>query len=267
MRIVFTYTLLLSICLACEAPKKATDEAPSEGSEELNYSYKVQNIAEEIPGCTGRECTEVVLNFPVFEKGPVPHEKINAHINRELKKLLSDFIMEAGGNEPLDQLIDMFFSSYQSFKESFPESKAPWYVKIDVVVSHTAKDFVSLSFNTSSYTGGAQPNTFIEYVNINQNGKPITSLDYFFNDPEKLEGLAEKQFRSRYQLDPGQSLAAKGFIFENDSFTLTDNFGFSQSGVVFYYNSSEIAPNSTGPTALVIPYYELQSDLKDTDLP
>ena len=263
MRLVFFLLSLLLIAAACEAPKKTTGEKPTtEESEVAKYVYSIQNVEVEASGCTTADCPKVTLNYPVFEEGLPLHENINQEVDRQLRASLSDFIMEADGKEPLDELIEMFLSDYKAFKETFPESQTPWYVTIDVIVSYTSRSFISLALNSSSYTGGTHPNTNINYINIDESGERITSLDYFFNSREKITDLAEKQFRAQHNLQPDQSLSEKGFLFENDEFSLPDNFGFTSSGVVFYYNSYEIAPYAEGPTALIIPFYKLKSIYK-----
>lgn len=262
MRLVFLIPILFLFASACEAPRKTAEESPAEGKDEVaNYTYTLQNVEEKQKDCVG-ECAKVTLNYPVFETGPELHKRVNEQIRDQLGTSLSDFIMEAEGKEPLDQLIRMFLDDYQKFKENFPESKTPWYVMIDVIVSFTNDRFVSLAFNTSSYTGGAHPNTYMSYLNLDNSGKKISGLDYFFLKPEELSGLAEKQFRSQNGINSDQALSDRGYIFENDEFALPETFGFTSSGVVFYFNSYEIAPYAEGPTALIVPFSELKGNYK-----
>lgn len=208
-------------------------------------------------GCTKSPCSVVVINYPQFAPGPALHGQINALIQKELSTILSDNIMEADGNESTEDLTRMFLQGYQEFKANFPESKTPWYLKLDVVVGRTDRSFISLSINHSSYTGGAHPNSTISYLNVSSEGKLITELDFFVNSEAKLKDLAQKEFRKKYELAADQKLSDKGFLFENDEFQLSENYGFTSSGMIFYYNPYEIASYAEGPIALLIPYSDM----------
>lgn len=262
--IIITCVLIILFFPACDTGKKNSEETPtkrnSANTEKNVFSYEIKKISEKLSSCTDGECTRMEINYPVFKNKT--HESINQTVENHLKSTLSDFIMEADGDEELSVLVNMFLQSYQQFKKSFPESKTPWYVECDVIVSATTPDYISLAFNTSSYTGGAHTNTYIDYVNLSPKGEKLDDLEYFFESTEKLQKLAEDQFRQKYKLAPDDSLSEKGFIFDNDEFALSENFGFTESAVIFYYNSYEIAPYVQGPTALLIPLINLKEIYK-----
>lgn len=261
-RFLILYVLIILFFQCCDTPKKTTEEKPTENTLTEKYSYSIEKISKKVSDCSSGECTNVEINYPVFEKPTANQASINRAIEQQIQSILSDFIMEAEGDENLDVLTTMFLESYKKFKKSFPDSETPWTVEIDVVVSATTPQYLSLAFNTSSYTGGAHPNSMIDYVNLSPESKEIKSLDYFFENTEKLREIAEQQFRKKYDLTPTDTLSEKGFIFDNDEFVLTENFGFTESAVIFYYNSYEIAPYAEGPTALLIPLSQLKDVYK-----
>jgi len=45
-----------------------------------------------------------------------------------------------------------------------------------------------------------------------------------------------------------------GFYFDNDVFTLTDNFAITKKGLKFVYNPYEVAPYALGQQEIMIPY-------------
>lgn len=247
---------------ACDSRNTSEKETPTTGNERIRYSYDLKALTNREDDCADGACGMVTLNYPVFEPTTANAEALNKVIENRIQATLADFIMEADGDEALNVLTDMFLESYRKFKESVPDSQAPWKIEADVMVSATSRHFISLTFNTSSYTGGVHPNTLIEYINLSPEGEVITDLDYFFRDTEKLRTIAEQQFREKYKIAPEESLSEKGFIFDNDRFTLTENFGFTDSAIIFYYNSYDIAAYAQGPTALLIPLYNLKEIYK-----
>nr|MCU0409966.1 RsiV family protein [Bacteroidales bacterium] len=70
----------------------------------------------------------------------------------------------------------------------------------------------------------------------------------------ELNNTAEKIFRAEKQLSPDANLESEGFWFEGNKFYLNKNFGIKNDGLVFYFNSYEIAPYAMGPTEIKIPY-------------
>ena len=255
-RSVFLFGLLLGALPACDTTKKQT-ETPTEVTEykPISYDYKMETVQRKSENCIPETCSEVSISYPVFAAGHDTHAAINTLLTQEINSTLSDYIMEAEGTEGTDELCKMFIAGYQDFKENFPESITPWYLRMKVAVGKTDRNFISLVINHSSYTGGAQPNSSISYLNISADGEQIEDLAYFVNSPSKLKDLAEKEFRKQYSMAPEEPLSDKGFLFDNDQFTLSEDFGVSQSGIVFYYNSDEI--NAEGSTVLTVSFKDL----------
>jgi hypothetical protein len=62
-------------------------------------------------------------------------------------------------------------------------------------------------------------------------------------------------------------LKQAGFSFPGGNFALPENFGFASDGLIFYYNSYDIAPYYFGPTEVRIPYQEVRELLRPEFLP
>ncbi len=257
-RSISLVAMLLGSLVACDTTKKQT-ETPAEATEyqPISYDYEMQSLEKTSENCVPETCSEVTINYPVFAAGHDTHAAINSLLTQEINSTLSDYILEAEGTESTDELSKMFMASYQDFKENFPESITPWYIRLEVEVGKTDRNFISLVINHSSYTGGAQPNSSISYLNISADGEKIEDLDFFVNSTSKLQDLAEKEFRKANGIAPDEQLSDRGFLFDNDQFSLSEDFGVSQSGIVFYYNPDEISSDAEGPTLLTIPFKEL----------
>lgn len=231
------------------------ESTPSKKPDET-YSYEIKSI-EKSDDCDTPPCTEVSIRFPQFKHG-TSSDKFNSLVKEKLNNIISDYVMKSKGDESIDELISLFMNSYHEFKESFPESSTPWDITADIVITYTSSEFISMSINTSSYTGGAHPNSSVSYLNITQEGKLINNLDYFFKSTDELKKIAEAKFRKEYGLISGESFSEKGFSFENDEFKLAENFGFTKNGIVFNYNPYEIASYAEGPVTISIPFVELE---------
>ncbi len=56
----------------------------------------------------------------------------------------------------------------------------------------------------------------------------------------------------------GAALKDSGFTFENDLFTLPENFALRDEGLAFYYNPYDVAPYAMGPTEIVLSWEEIK---------
>ncbi|MEQ8473769.1 MAG: DUF3298 and DUF4163 domain-containing protein [Marinoscillum sp.] len=263
MKYIF-HTFCLSLMLFSCSSEKKSQEIPADPSLETeSLSSKTTVIEEKSADCSAEPCTKVSISYPSFEGNGENALALNKIIKRRITKILSeDYVMDATGNENIEQLIQLFLKSYDDFKESFPESNTPWTLDVEITKKFENNAVVSLEITTNSYTGGAHPNTFISFLNIRKTDSKDGSLSDFISNTSELTKLLEQQFRKEYDLAGNASLSESGFNFDNDQFKLPDTFGFSKQGMVFYYNSYEIAPYSEGPTQIVIPYARLTDIVK-----
>ena len=77
-----------------------------------------------------------------------------------------------------------------------------------------------------------------------------------------LNKIVEPHFRKLFKLTSKESLNDNGFWFENDQFSVYENFTFQVGELLVYYNSYDIAPYSGGPTELLVPFEEIKHLLK-----
>lgn len=233
------------------APEKKA-EMPS--SAKFSMKYSSASISKKDKNCTGKNCTRVNVKYPKFEG----EAKLDNAIQTKVSEYLAEFVMGAKETDSPESIASLFVASYNDFKKEFPEVTAPWYIDMGVIPAYQSKDFLSFRFETESYGGGAHANTETHLVNFSPKGKVLDKVSYFIRDKQQLTKLAERQFRKNHNLDASESLTAAGFNFDNDKFSLSDNFGFNEKGIIFYYNNYDIAAYSEGASEVVVPFQEFQ---------
>ena len=89
----------------------------------------------------------------------------------------------------------------------------------------------------------------------------ITELKNIFkpNFEEELRKLGEDQFRLVRDLSQDEDLGEAGFWFDDNKFSLNDNFALTEDGIRFFYNSYEIAPYALGTTDITISYDSIKN--------
>ena len=103
-------------------------------------------------------------------------------------------------------------------------------------------------------TGGAHGHLNVSFLNFNaQTGNMLKNED-LFEDYLAFTKIAKTYFDE-------EIADKKDLYFEPDNFTLPENIGFNEEGVILLYNTYEIAPYSSGMTEIQIPWEELQTSL------
>jgi hypothetical protein len=160
----------------------------------------------------------------------------------------------------MQQIGKVFIQDYDDFKSEIPDAFGGWHYTAKVDVEVLTDSLLSLSINDEYYTGGAHGGSGVYFINLNPRTGHEFTLDNLlkpgYNDA--LTNLGNKIFRQTRQLADTASLSDHYFEFPEDKFQLNKNYGFKKEGVVFFYNSYEIAPYAAGPTEILIPYEELK---------
>ncbi len=260
-------TLILCYCLfGCDFSAKKGENVDengmnsenvhqnNEGGQNANYSFAQRSYTKKQDQCEDN-CTEVIIDYPFFKE----QSHLNQIIEQEIKAGVGDFVMSERPNADYEALVDLFLQNHEDFKKEFPEASSPWSLSINIEVAYKHANFISLATAINAYTGGAHPMHHRKYWNVSSSGKRVDDLDFFITDKARLREVAEQQFRTLKNVSSDQKLSEVGYTFDEDQYSLSDNFGFIETGMVIYYNSYEIGPYAMGPTELIIPY----SDLKE----
>jgi len=201
----------------------------------------------------GNDTTRATLSYPYFVSAATAEalDSLNA-ITRALA-LAAQGPLE--GSEPdSSALLDGFIESWrESQRHGF---RAPWFFERRIVVAGDTLGVVTLRMRESVYSGGAHPNTNTLLTLVAaRSGRTLRFADLFRESArDSMSATLEPDFRALWKLAPDSSLKEAGFWFEDGRFHVNDNVGVGSAGVTFYFNPYEIAPYSTGPTNLVVPF-------------
>jgi Protein of unknown function (DUF3298)/Deacetylase PdaC len=250
-------TLLISILLisvSCNTDKSRNTYA------ELDTTLKIEKV--QIDKKNGdcdksNKCAIVKIEYPELsqESNKNSIKKINDNI---ILQLLQP-IMDEGEYNSLDTLIQSFFDEFNEVIKENPEFGQNWEIERLIEVKNQTDKILSVEYSDYSFLGGAHPNTFVSFSNyILTNGEEISLDDCFVKGYEtQLNSVAEKIFRQDKKLSMNSDLSSAGYWFDEDKFELNDNFAILKEGMLFYFNSYDIAPYAAGPTEINIPYSEI----------
>jgi hypothetical protein len=242
-----TYAAIAFVLLAACARSKS----PSE------FKYEERTFEKTLPGCQGPgdakaiACVTFRVTYPEITDGVdmVARTAINTQIKKEL--LFSTdpqgFIAQA----------ENLIKAYADRKREFPETKYSFYDRRAGRIVHYNAAAISISFARDEFDGGAHPNAKKIYRNYRlDDGKPIAIGPLLADGAAgKLLALAEVKVRQLRKIPEGVKLSEAGYF--DDKLKPTENFAFGGGRLTLRWDDYEIAPHSTGPTEVEIPYAEL----------
>jgi len=260
IRNIVSVLVLLVIVFSC---------SKKDSSLENDLKYKVVLFEKKSEGCDSLRddfCAKIKIEFPQITD--YENSAVMDKINQSIQSLFS-----TNENANMDSInfnneMNSFIEDYQEFITEFPDASQAWFVEKTGEVKLNKGDIFSTDYMEYSYTGGAHPNTVVEFRNYNlSNGEQITLDEIIPPDHQKeLTKIGEAEFRKLKELTSEADLGQAGFWFENNEFYLNDNFLITDSSLVFYYNDYEITAYAFGPTELIIPYSKIATLVGDQSL-
>ena len=151
---------------------------------------------------------------------------------------------------------------YRIHNAEFPGMAAEYFAEIDITQLNNSQEIISFEMRQYQYTGGAHGYGSSFFMNIDpKTGEELTT-SLIFKEVKAFRDFAEKKFREEYEIASSASINSKGFWFENDTFNLPQEIGFTDDRVIILYNQYDIASYADGPIELEIPLEEISPFLK-----
>lgn len=208
-----------------------------------------------------QDCPKVSINIPkVLEKIKVGSTIENA-LREEVIFLLT-FNDEIKATN-IEEAILSFDKGYAELKNMYPDETAGWEAKITGKISYEGKKILTIQLDSYIFTGGAHGYSTTRFLNFDK--KKGTELENWqlFKNTEDIVHFVEGEFRSKENIPQDKPINSTGFMFENDSFYLPENIGFTEKGLQLHYNQYEVASYADGPIVLTLPYDEVNTYLSE----
>lgn len=226
--------------------------------EKAKIKYGMKRYEKYSEQCDSTGCAKMQFNYPWIKAAL--NDQAKDSLNKYIKSTLLKNYSQASPPATLDSMALAFFKDYQETKNEFSEYKLSWELNNTISIVYNDNSIVSFQSEFYHFTGGAHGNSGIYFANFNsQNGRRLALPDLLVSGYEKeLDNIAEKVFRKDKEISRDANLEEAGYWFVDNKFSLNENFGIKNEGLVFYFNSYEIAPYSMGPTEIVIPYSDIK---------
>ena len=264
MRNLYLLVILLFLGIACQEKVTSKDISKQSNiniSKIDTISYEMKNISKEAGSCgeDALKCITAAVQYVSLNANqPIAYQAINSNIEKVLQ-----------GNAPtIEASLDSFMAEAKAFFIEFPDVPAGYGLEIEQMVLLNTPVILTIEAFNYSFTGGAHGNYGTSYYNFDViTGQLLTLKDILTEGYESpLKTIAEPIFKKTYLEEDMTKYSAAGFYFENDQFTMTDNFAITKEGLKFMYNPYEIAPYAFGQQEIIIPYTTLKALIKPNSL-
>lgn len=250
-RILFSCLIVSLAFAACNKTK------PFNGDVKFTTIEVLKNGTEIDPDTT--KIYEADIKYYQITEAP---EYLKDSINQQTRIFLSNwFEVPLEGEYNINQLVDndlkRFYKQVDELNDKDCYTCRIKQINMKGEDIYQNNKLLSMSYCWYIYEGGAHGNYGkICYNYEKTTGKKITYKN-LVKDEAKLLAVAETKFKEQNGI-PANEQIADMFQFENNKFSLNDNFRFTDSSLVFYYNPYEIAPYAAGLIELNLPYNDIK---------
>ncbi len=223
------------------------------------YSCKKENSLEFIE--TAIEKTDPVIIEVIYPKLSDASD-VSTKINRNVESALAEqiaFFEEDTDNLTLDDALVQFENRFISFKNDFEPNATLWEVTINSEVVFQSINVITISIDSYTFTGGAHGNSVITLLNFDPETGNLYTQNEVFKKNNDFTELVEHYFKTETATKTNDN--SESYFFGED-FKLPENIGFKEDGVIFLYNTYELASYAEGITEFIIPYSEISKFLK-----
>ena len=205
-----------------------------------------------------KEPVSIEVIYPKLNDASDVSSKINQSIETNIASQIA-FFDEETDSLKLDDAITQFENRFVEFKNDFEADATPWEVNINGEVVFQSPSVITVSVDSYTYTGGAHGNGVVTLLNFNPETGDLYTQDELYKKSPEFMKLVEDYFKT--EIDKKGNDNPKDYFFGED-FKLPENIGFNEEGVVFLYNTYEMASYAQGITEFVIPYSVMSKYLK-----
>lgn len=181
---------------------------------------------------------------------------VNAALREEVISLLH--FDEESEVSDIGAAMASFESGFELLQQRYADETTPWEAKIDAEITFENASILSVGLNAFIFTGGAHGYSSERFLNFDKTeGYELENWQLFKNS-EEFRHMAESKFRTQEAIPVDKPINYTGFMFEEDSFYLPENIGFTEKGLTLLYNQYEVSSFADGTLELVLPFDEIQ---------
>lgn len=199
----------------------------------------------------------------------------DSNVANNINQAIAYTLFESTSNsikEACDKFITQRKKEYLDLLPEYIDSKANkmpavWFYNYYIANSEVEKGYkgyINYTIMWEEFTGGAHPSSFYTVLNFNPyTGEEIVLSDILKEEYEKpLTDILINNLAKQLQVEDIEGIKEKGYLYQDNSMFISNNFILDNEKIVFIYNRYEIAPYAFGDIMINVTYDELKNLLK-----
>jgi hypothetical protein len=240
----------------------------------LSYLLPIATIALSLSGCSFVTTTRAPLvdTVPIGACNPFPCAKVTiatlpelpesftnearATIRERVDRALYAPLDDGQGEISRDRFLESVKVQYEDYLEvKDPDTVVDWQVARSAFIIYANDDVASVVVKNEGFLGGAHGFSDEQiFVFDGKSGRVLTWDDILSPDSKAIFlKAAEAEFRRARDIKPMETLEEAGFTFDDNTFSLSQNFALTDKGISLHYNPYEVGPYVMGATDFVVP--------------
>lgn len=206
---------------------------------------------------TEGDCTQACAEFKVrFPKVVVGEKVLQDSVQRWVENVVRNYSVNTEEAPSASLTLEQAASGFiEMWKADQPE--VAYSFEVTDTVLQITPDYVALRLNGYMFTGGAHPNSFSELAVFEAStGKRINKKAYI-KDEQKILPLLDIAYRAEKKEG-----FDSGFEYEAGQIAFPEQVAFTEKGVLFHYNTYEIAPYVMGDADIFLTWIDLEGAAK-----
>jgi hypothetical protein len=248
----FVISTLLLVACKNDAPTYAPSKTQSP---QVPVSMAIQSVKmSKTEGDCTKACAKMSLSYPEIKGG---NSDFQIAVQEWVMAWVRDNAINAEGKAPrmtLEETSEVFIKDYQKeMKENAQYFHGYEVENQDTVLCKTDK-VVSLRMDAYTYMGGAHPNLQATIANFDPNtGGPIF-VNKVIKDQKAVLAMVEKKYIAEKSAQSGEKFK---IMTDNGHLTFPINWGYTEKGVLFHYNTYEVGPYAIGDADVFLTWEEM----------
>jgi Protein of unknown function (DUF3298). len=275
------YVSLLAFLLSAGYFYSSCDSNMNRPTGALEFDNVQMNESVHLFGDTAKPGAKLIVDFVYVNKSNddslktflngeflaicLDEKRIDTDINSVVKKYADTYITEYRMD-----LEPMFLEDQRANNREDQQTIASWYdyyQNIKSSIQLYKKDLLIYKASFYEYTGGAHGMEHTNFLNVDLENKHILTLDDIFVEDysETLTQFLWEQLMKDNNVSSREELEHIGYGLIGNVEPV-ENFYLDKTGITFYYNIYEIAPYSTGPVEIKLPYESISGLMKEVKI-
>jgi hypothetical protein len=234
---------LLAFCFV-----QCKNEATSTTATPANAPVLAHNTYAKTEGDCNTRCARFSVAYPTVSEGtPALRDSIQRWVTQSVAAMSAQGEEGTAPNLKLEESASAFIEAFKGY-----DGIGPYEFEAKDTILMANAQYVAIRLDMYIFTGGAHPNTFAQLAVFDSNTGALVPTKAFIKDEKAILPLLDLAYRAEKQ-----EAFAEGVPYMDSTIVFPTQCAFTEKGVLFHYNTYEIAAYAVGDADIFMTWTDL----------